>query len=33
MGTNGKDSLKDYMIGTTASYIVENSKTPVLVIP
>jgi len=33
MGTNGKDSLKDYMIGTTASYIVENSKNPVLVIP
>jgi len=33
MGTNGKDSLKDYMIGTTASYVVENSTYPVLVMP
>ena len=33
MGTNGKDSLTDYMIGTTASYLVQNSKFPVLVIP
>jgi nucleotide-binding universal stress UspA family protein len=33
MGTNGKDSLRDYMLGTTASYVVENSIYPVLVIP
>ena len=33
MGTNGKDSLIDYMVGTTASYVVENSIYPVLVIP
>ena len=33
MGTNGKDSLTDYMIGTTSSYVVQNSKFPVLVIP
>jgi nucleotide-binding universal stress UspA family protein len=33
MGTNGKDSLTDYIIGTTSSYIVQNSKFPVLVIP
>jgi nucleotide-binding universal stress UspA family protein len=33
MGTNGKDSLRDYMIGTTASYVVENSTYPVLVMP
>ena len=31
--TNGKDSLSDYMIGTTASYVVENSTYPVLVMP
>jgi len=33
MGTNGKDSLRDYMLRTTASYVVENSIYPVLVIP
>jgi nucleotide-binding universal stress UspA family protein len=33
MGTNGKNSLTDYMVGTTASYLVQNSKFPVLVIP
>ena len=33
MGTNRKDSLRDYMIGTAASYVVENSTYPVLVIP
>jgi len=33
MGTNGKDSLRDYVIGTTASYVVENSTYPVLVMP
>jgi len=33
MGSNGKDSISDYLIGTTTSYIVDNSKYPVLVIP
>ena len=33
MGTNGKDSLSDYILGTTASHVVANSKFPVLVIP
>ena len=33
MGTNGKDSLSDLLIGTTAQKVVENSICPVLVIP
>ena len=33
IGSNGKDSLADYICGTTASYVVDNSKVPVLVIP
>ena len=33
MGSNGKDSLSDYIIGTTTSYVVDNSKCPVLVVP
>tara|TARA_Y100000758_G_scaffold278927_1_gene225086 strand:+ start:147 stop:599 length:453 start_codon:yes stop_codon:yes gene_type:complete len=33
MGSNGKDELSDYIIGTTASYVVDNSKYPVFVIP
>ena len=26
IGSNGKDSLSDYICGTTASYVVDNSK-------
>ena len=33
IGANGKDELSDYIIGTTTSYVVDNSKYPVLVIP
>ena len=33
IGSNGKDSLADYICGTTASHVVDNSKIPVLVIP
>ena len=33
IGSNGKDSLADYICGTTASYVVDNSIVPVLVIP
>jgi len=33
IGSNGKDSLSDYILGTTTGYVVDNSKFPVLVIP
>jgi len=33
MGSNGKDSLSDYILGTTTSCVVDNSKYPVLVVP
>ncbi len=33
MGSNGKDSISDYILGTTTDYVVDNSKYPVLVIP
>ena len=33
MGSNGKDSIGDYLLGTTTDYVVDNSKYPVLVIP
>ena len=33
MGTNGKDSLTDLFIGTTAQKVVESSNCPVLVMP
>tara|TARA_B100000686_G_C15908082_1_gene533502 strand:+ start:79 stop:528 length:450 start_codon:yes stop_codon:yes gene_type:complete len=33
MGTNGKDSLTDLLIGTTAQKVVETSLCPVLVMP
>ena len=33
IGSNGKDSFSDYICGTTTSYVVDNSKFPVLVIP
>ena len=33
IGSNGKDSISDYILGTTTSYVVDNSKFPVLVIP
>ena len=32
LGANGKDSLSDYFLGTTASYVVEHSKAPTLTI-
>ena len=32
LGANGKDSLSDYFLGTTASYVVEHSKVPTLTI-
>jgi len=33
MGTNGRDSLTDYIVGSTAQKVVEKSKCPVLVMP
>jgi len=32
LGANGKDSISDYFLGTTASYVVENAQTPTLTV-
>ena len=32
IGANGKDSISDYFLGTTASYVVENSTAPTLTV-
>jgi len=33
MGTNGKDNLTDYILGTTAENVISKSDCPVLVVP
>ena len=33
MGTNGKDSMADYILGSTSSNIVSKSHVPVLSVP
>jgi len=33
MGTNGRDSLSDYIIGSTTQKVLKKSKCPVLVMP
>ncbi len=33
LGANGKDSMADYFLGTTASYVVEHSQVPTLTVP
>jgi len=33
MGTNGKDSLSDFIMGSTAQNVIQRSKCPVLVMP
>ena len=33
LGSNGKDSIADYFLGTTASYVVEHSQIPTLTVP
>ena len=33
LGTNGKDSISDYFLGTTASYVAEHSTVPTLTVP
>ena len=32
LGANGRDSISDYFLGTTASYIVQNYKVPTLTV-
>ena len=33
IGTNGKDGIADYFLGTTTNNVIENTKIPVLVVP
>ena len=33
IGANGKDSIADYFLGTTAAYVSEHSKIPTLTVP
>ena len=33
MGTNGRDSLTDIIIGTTAQKVIQSSSCPILVVP
>ena len=33
MGTNGRDSLSDLILGSTAQNVIQKSKCPVLIIP
>ena len=33
IGSNGKDSITDYILGTTTNIVVNKSKVPVLVVP
>lgn len=33
MGTNGRDSIKDLILGTVAEHVVRNSQHPIMVIP
>ena len=33
MGVNGKDSLSDYLVGTTTDNVINASKIPVMTIP
>ena len=33
IGANGKDSIADYFLGTTATYVSEHSKIPTLTVP
>jgi nucleotide-binding universal stress UspA family protein len=33
IGTNGRDGLADYLLGTTTNNVIENSNIPVLVVP
>ena len=33
LGANGKNSISDYFLGTTAAYVSEHSKVPTLTVP
>jgi len=33
MGTNGRDSLSDFILGSTAQNVIQKSQSPVLVVP
>ncbi len=33
MGSNGKHRLSEFILGTTAEYVIRHSKCPVLVVP
>ena len=33
MGTNGKDTLSDFILGSTAQNVIQKSQCPVLVVP
>ena len=33
IGANGKDSIADYFLGTTAAYVSEHSQIPTLTVP
>ena len=33
MGTNGRNSLSDYIVGSTTQKVIENAKCSVLVMP
>ena len=33
MGTNGRNSLSDYVVGSTTQKVIESSKCPILVMP
>ena len=33
MGTSRKPNISKYLLGTTASYVIEHAKIPVLVVP
>ena len=33
MGTNGRDSLSDYVLGSTAQKVVQKSSYPILIMP
>ena len=33
LGANGKNSISDYFLGTTASYVAEHSTIPTLTVP
>ncbi len=33
MGTNGRDNIHDYLLGTTSEYVARHTKQPLLIVP